>query len=129
MEQPDSVALAKTDPEYAGKMRKLQNTVASLTFEVSQRCSCMQAGAHRQPLEFLAATPAASGHKLLLSCRALHASQGPMLHKADLLLLCWQAGIIFHSIFIGVSLGVSTNANTVTALMIALFFHQARPLH
>ena len=35
-----------------------------------------------------------------------------------------QVGIIFHSIFIGVTLGVSTNASTTTALMIALFFHQ-----
>ena len=36
----------------------------------------------------------------------------------------FEVGIIFHSIFIGITLGVSQNASTVAALMIALFFHQ-----
>ncbi|KAK9812115.1 hypothetical protein WJX73_008188 [Symbiochloris irregularis] len=36
----------------------------------------------------------------------------------------FEIGIIFHSIFIGITLGISQNANTVTSLMIALFFHQ-----
>ncbi|KAK9865177.1 hypothetical protein WJX84_007285 [Apatococcus fuscideae] len=36
----------------------------------------------------------------------------------------FETGIIFHSIFIGITLGVSQNRDTVTALMIALFFHQ-----
>ena len=36
----------------------------------------------------------------------------------------FETGIIFHSIFIGITLGVSQDRDTVTALMIALFFHQ-----
>ena len=32
--------------------------------------------------------------------------------------------IIFHSVFVGVTLGVSQNTGTVTALVIALIFHQ-----
>ncbi|DBA78801.1 TPA: hypothetical protein ACH3X1_008697 [Trebouxia sp. C0004] len=36
----------------------------------------------------------------------------------------FEAGIIFHSIFIGITLGISSNADTVRSLMIALFFHQ-----
>lgn len=36
----------------------------------------------------------------------------------------FEAGIIFHSIFIGITLGISSHADTVRALMIALFFHQ-----
>ena len=32
--------------------------------------------------------------------------------------------IIFHSIFIGITLGVSQNTSTVTALVVALLFHQ-----
>lgn len=36
----------------------------------------------------------------------------------------FETGIIFHSIFIGITLGVSQDKGTVTALMIALFFHQ-----
>ena len=39
----------------------------------------------------------------------------------------FETGIIFHSIFIGITLGVSQNRSTVTALMIALFFHQVYP--
>ncbi|KAL0034701.1 hypothetical protein WJX77_003183 [Trebouxia sp. C0004] len=36
----------------------------------------------------------------------------------------FEAGIIFHSIFIGITLGISSNADTVRSLMIALIFHQ-----
>ncbi|KAK9825723.1 hypothetical protein WJX74_001308 [Apatococcus lobatus] len=36
----------------------------------------------------------------------------------------FETGIIFHSIFIGITLGVSQDRDTVTALMVALFFHQ-----
>ena len=35
-----------------------------------------------------------------------------------------EAGIIFHSIFIGVTLGSTTGVETVRSLMIALMFHQ-----
>ncbi|KAL3134350.1 hypothetical protein ABBQ38_006607 [Trebouxia sp. C0009 RCD-2024] len=36
----------------------------------------------------------------------------------------FEIGIIFHSIFIGITLGISSDVDTVRALMIALFFHQ-----
>ena len=36
-----------------------------------------------------------------------------------------EAGIIFHSIFIGITLGSTSGAATVRSLMIALMFHQA----
>ena len=35
-----------------------------------------------------------------------------------------EAGIIFHSIFIGITLGSTSGAATVRSLMIALMFHQ-----
>ena len=35
-----------------------------------------------------------------------------------------EAGIIFHSIFIGITLGSTAGAATVRSLMIALMFHQ-----
>ncbi len=35
-----------------------------------------------------------------------------------------EAGIIFHSIFIGVTLGSTTGVETIRSLMIALMFHQ-----
>ena len=36
-----------------------------------------------------------------------------------------EAGIIFHSIFIGITLGSTSGASSVRSLMIALMFHQA----
>jgi solute carrier family 39 (zinc transporter), member 1/2/3 len=37
-----------------------------------------------------------------------------------------EAGIIFHSMFIGITLGVSGSPGVVRPLMIALMFHQVR---
>lgn len=37
----------------------------------------------------------------------------------------FEAGVIFHSIFIGITIGISSSADTVRSLMIALMFHQA----
>ena len=39
-----------------------------------------------------------------------------------------EAGIIFHSVFIGLSLGSSSDESLVKALAFALFFHQVRSL-
>ena len=36
----------------------------------------------------------------------------------------FEAGVIFHSIFIGITIGISSHADTVRSLMIALMFHQ-----
>ncbi len=36
----------------------------------------------------------------------------------------FEAGVIFHSIFIGITIGISSSADTVRSLMIALMFHQ-----
>lgn len=36
----------------------------------------------------------------------------------------FEAGVIFHSIFIGVTIGISSSADTVRSLMVALMFHQ-----
>ncbi len=36
-----------------------------------------------------------------------------------------EAGIIFHSIFIGIGYGASTDLNIIRPLTIALAFHQA----
>ena len=36
----------------------------------------------------------------------------------------FEAGVIFHSIFIGITVGISSSADTVRSLMIALMFHQ-----
>ncbi len=36
-----------------------------------------------------------------------------------------EAGIIFHSIFIGITLGSTSSASSARSLMIALMFHQA----
>ena len=38
--------------------------------------------------------------------------------------LTFEAGIIFHSIFIGISLGITSDSATVHALTVALCFHQ-----
>jgi hypothetical protein len=35
-----------------------------------------------------------------------------------------EAGVIFHSIFIGIDLGINTDPSVVRPLMIALMFHQ-----
>lgn len=40
--------------------------------------------------------------------------------------LAQEAGIIIHSIFIGLSYGVETDYDTIRALTIALGFHQVR---
>lgn len=40
-----------------------------------------------------------------------------------------EAGIIFHSIFIGIGYGASTSLDVVRPLTIALAFHQARSVH
>ena len=37
-----------------------------------------------------------------------------------------ESGVIFHSIFIGIDLGINPNSNVVRPLMIALMFHQVR---
>ena len=37
-----------------------------------------------------------------------------------------EAGVIFHSIFVGLDLGVNNEASVVRPLMIALCFHQVR---
>lgn len=36
----------------------------------------------------------------------------------------FEAGVIFHSIFIGITIGISSSADTVRSLMVALMFHQ-----
>lgn len=36
----------------------------------------------------------------------------------------FEAGVIFHSIFIGVTIGISSSSDTVRSLMVALMFHQ-----
>lgn len=35
-----------------------------------------------------------------------------------------EMGIVFHSVFVGIDLGIQTDPNTARALMIALIFHQ-----
>jgi hypothetical protein len=35
-----------------------------------------------------------------------------------------ETGVIFHSIFIGIDLGINTDSSVVRPLMIALMFHQ-----
>ena len=39
-----------------------------------------------------------------------------------------EAGIIFHSVFVGITLGVSQEPDIVRSLMIALMFHQVGSL-
>jgi len=38
-----------------------------------------------------------------------------------------EAGIIFHSIFIGIGYGASTNLDIIRPLTVALVFHQVQP--
>ena len=38
--------------------------------------------------------------------------------------ITFEAGIIFHSIFIGITFGITSSADTARALAIALCFHQ-----
>lgn len=39
-----------------------------------------------------------------------------------------ESGVIFHSIFIGIDLGINSDPSVVRPLMIALMFHQASSL-
>lgn len=40
-----------------------------------------------------------------------------------------EAGIIFHSIFVGLTVGINSEASEVRPLMIAIMFHQVRSLN
>ena len=40
--------------------------------------------------------------------------------------LTFEAGIIFHSIFIGLTYGITSDPGTLHALSVALCFHQVR---
>ena len=43
--------------------------------------------------------------------------------------LMLESGVVFHSIFIGIDLGINSDPSVVRPLMIALMFHQASPIH
>ena len=39
-----------------------------------------------------------------------------------------EGGIVFHSVFVGINYGILQDDGTSVALLIALVFHQVRPL-